>query len=205
MAFNRYLEKRHAGARGLPPVPLPVEPRRPGALCTSSTATSELFRLAALLQLTVERHSRSIYYGEEVGRAGGDWPDNRSDMPWGERDIAPGAGVPRDEELRDDYRRLIAIRRAHPALWRGDHAGVHFDPDLLVFLRSDARAETRLLVAVNRGAEEAILEFELPAKGGPAASCEMFGATSPCRSPGASCEWRLPARSARILASAGGG
>ena len=41
-----------------------------------------------------------IYYGEEVGRPGGDWPDNRSDMPWGDRKILPGAGKPRDEALR---------------------------------------------------------------------------------------------------------
>jgi hypothetical protein len=33
-----------------------------------------------------------VFYGEEVGRLGGEWPHNRSDMPWGERSIAPGAG-----------------------------------------------------------------------------------------------------------------
>ena len=62
-----------------------------------------------------------IYYGEEVGRPGGDWPDNRSDMPWGDRDDrCPAPGQARDEALRAYYKQLIAIRRAHPALSRGD-------------------------------------------------------------------------------------
>ena len=64
-----------------------------------------------------------VYYGEEVGRMGGEWPDNRSDMPWGARKILPGRGLPRDEALREEYRRLIGIRRSHRALSRGAHSG----------------------------------------------------------------------------------
>lgn len=92
-----------------------------------------------------------IYYGEEVGRTGSVWPTNRNDMPWGDRDVEPGAGVPRDEALRDWYQRLIALRRAHPALSRGSYTRLHADGDLLVFRREDAGSGDSAVVAVNRG------------------------------------------------------
>lgn len=116
----------------------------------------DLFRLAALLQMTTAGVPM-IYYGEEVGRPGGDWPDNRSDMPWGERNILPGAGKPRVESLRADYMKLIAIRKAHPALSRGTHTTLSTNGDLLVFSRKLGNDE--VIVAVNRGvtAAEAIV------------------------------------------------
>ncbi len=86
-------EVAREGPRRLPPLALPLVARRPGRRSSSSAANVELFRLAALLQMT-SAGIPTIYYGEEVGRAGGDWPDNRSDMPWGERDVLPGAGAP---------------------------------------------------------------------------------------------------------------
>ena len=114
----------------------------------------ELFRLAALLQFTTQGLPM-IYYGEEVARPGGDWPDNRGDMPWGARDILPGKGKARDEAMRADYTKLIAIRKAHPALSRGAHTTISTDGDLLVFARKYENDE--VLVAVNRGSESAQL------------------------------------------------
>jgi glycosidase len=119
----------------------------------------ELFRLAALLQFTTAGLPM-VYYGEEVGRPGGDWPDNRSDMPWGARNIAPGAGKPRDEALREDYRRLIALRRAHPALSRGTHTSISSEGDLLVFERT--HGDDTVFVAVNRGNAPAELTLAIP-------------------------------------------
>jgi glycosidase len=120
----------------------------------------ELFRLAALLQFTTAGLP-TIYYGEEVARPGGDWPDNRSDMPWGNRDVLPGKGKARDEALRGDYQKLIAIRKAHPALSRGAHTTVSTDGDLLVFSRKHEADE--VIVAVNRGSEPA--QMSIPASG----------------------------------------
>lgn len=120
----------------------------------------ELFRLAALLQMTTSGLPM-IYYGEEVGRPGGDWPDNRSDMPWGDRDILPGKGKPRDEALREDYRKLIAIRKAHPALSRGTHTTLSTQGDLLVFSRR--LGDEEVIVAVNRGTEPAEATVPVPA------------------------------------------
>jgi glycosidase len=119
----------------------------------------DLFRLAALLQMTTAGVPM-VYYGEEVARPGGDWPDNRSDMPWGGRNILPGQGQPRDEALRGDYKKLIAIRKAHPALSRGAHTTLSTTGDLLVFSRKLGNEE--VIVAVNRG--EAAAETSVPAE-----------------------------------------
>jgi alpha-amylase len=161
VAFNRYLEKRHQTREGY---------RLAHYLSTHDVPTAlsllegdkELFSLAVILQLTTIGIP-TIYYGEEVGRYGGEWPENRSDMPWGDRPILPGTGEPRDEELRESYRRLIQIRRHHPALWRGGHSGLVFDQHLLVFARQDSETEDAVVVAINRGEEPATARFPAPA------------------------------------------
>ncbi len=148
IAFDRYLKSREKVRAGHVLSHFLSSHDVPGALFQLKGDTAR-FRLAAVLQMTVSG-APTIYYGEEVARAGGDWPDNRSDMPWGERRILPGAGQPRDEALRLFYKRLVSVRREHPALWRGVHAGVATDGDLYVFSRRDAVSGETLLVAVNR-------------------------------------------------------
>ncbi len=166
VAFDRYLKSREKVRAGYLLSPYLSSHDVPGALFQLN-GDRELFRLAALLQLTADGLPM-IYYGEEVGRPGGDWPDNRSDMPWGNRKIQPGAGKPRDEALRADYRKLIAIRRAHKALSRGVHTGLSTDGDLLVFLRRDEASGDAVVVAVNRGAAPATAGFDAPAEWGDA-------------------------------------
>ena len=131
VAFDRYLEGRDRVRAGHLLVPFLSSHDVPGALYQLK-GDKKRFMLAALLQFTVSGLPM-IYYGEEVARPGGDWPANRSDMPWGDRDILPGAGKARDDSMRADYTRLIAIRHAHPALSRGSYAGVSSSGDLLVF------------------------------------------------------------------------
>ncbi len=160
VAFNRYLEKRTEARDGYLLSHYLSSHDVPGAMYQLEGDT-ELFRLAALLQMT-SNGIPQIYYGEEVGRAGGDWPENRSDMPWGDRAIEPGAGDPRDEDLRDYYKQLIQIRRDQPALWRGSHQGLAFEQDLLVFAKNDPDGGTAV-VAINRGAETIDASFEAPA------------------------------------------
>ncbi|MBP7149122.1 MAG: DUF3459 domain-containing protein [Acidobacteria bacterium] len=197
VAFDRYLKSR-------------VAKLRPGYLLSHFLSSHdvptamyqlggdrELFRLAAVLQFT-SAGIPMVYYGEEVGRRGGDWPENRSDMPWGDRRILPGAGQPRDERLREDYRRLIAIRRAHPALSRGAHESVSSEGDLLVFARTDAASGDAVLVAVNRGAQPATAQV---------APLAAWGASPPrdawndrdVTAGGASLELSIPARGAAIV------
>ncbi len=161
VAFNRYLEKRHDVRQGYHLAHYLSSHDVEGGLSMLAGDVG-LFELAALLQFTVSGIP-TVYYGEEVARPGGDWPDNRSDMPWGDREIRPGVGRARDEGLRDSYKRLIALRRAHPALWRGSHAGLEFGSDLLVFERRDPDSDDLVVVAINRGSELVTTGFALPA------------------------------------------
>jgi alpha-amylase len=64
--------------------------------------------------------------------------------------------------MRADYRRLIAIRRAHPSLWRGRREPLASDGDLLVFARHDDVSDDVTVVAVNRGDSTTALDVPLP-------------------------------------------
>jgi alpha-amylase len=160
VAFNRYLERRHRVRDGYLLAHYLSSHDVPGALFQLGGDVAR-FRLAALLQMTTAGIP-TVYYGEEVGRPGGDWPANRSDMPWGERDILPGAGEPRNEALREDYKKLIALRRSQPALWRGGHTALAAGDDWLAFARRDPLTGETVVVAVNRAEEPATADFEAP-------------------------------------------
>jgi alpha-amylase len=200
VAFDRYLKSREKVRAGYLLSPYLSSHDVKGAL-SMLEGDRELFRLAALLQLTAAGVPM-IYYGEEVARPGGDWPDNRSDMPWGDRRILPGAGKPRDEALRDDYKKLIAIRRAHPAFARGVHESLSSEGDLLVFLRRDAASGDAVVVAVNRGAAPATAGFDAPAEWGDAPVRDVWNGEAVARDPANTgrIEAGVAPRSARILA-----
>ena len=201
IAFDRYLKSREKVRAGHLLSPYLSSHDVQGALSLLN-GDKELFRLAALLELTAGGMPM-IYYGEEVGRPGGDWPDNRSDMPWGNRRILPGAGKPRDEALRADYKKLIAIRRAHPAFARGVHTGLATDGDLLVFLQSDEASGDAVVVAVNRGTMQATASFDAPAAWGSAAVRDVWKGEAVPRTGGPTggrIEAPVAPRSARIFA-----
>ncbi|HEY4884502.1 MAG TPA: alpha-amylase family glycosyl hydrolase [Myxococcales bacterium] len=177
VAFNRYLEMR--------------QKIRPGHLVAHYLSTHDttgalfqlkgdiaLFRLAAVLLFTTSGIP-VVYYGEEVGRPGGEWPDNRSDMPWGTRDVLPGAGLPRDDALRRDYQKLIGIRKAHPALSRGNHIALSTEGNLYVFARRDAASKDLVVVAVNRGSEPATATFAAPPEWEAASVVDSLDASTP--------------------------
>lgn len=120
------------------------------------------FRLCVALQM-VSLGMPVIYYGEEVARGGREWPLNRNDMPWGERDTLPGKGVARDESMRAYYRKLIGIRKAHPALQRGDFTLLTQPQDAtLAFSRLDAASGDQVLVLVNREQRAQLVDLALP-------------------------------------------
>jgi alpha-amylase len=200
VAFDRYLQSRQRVRPGYLLAHFLSSHDVPGALHQLG-GDQHLFRLALVLQMT-SRGLPVVYYGEEVGRPGGDWPENRSDMPWGERRIAPGAGKPRDEALREDYRRLVALRRAHPALSRGAHAALSTDGDLLVFERRDEAGGDAVVVAVNRGSAPARAAFAPPAEWTGRVPRRLWpaGEPLPIAEPGAAAvAVDVPARSALIL------
>jgi glycosidase len=91
VAFDRYLQSRERHRPGYMLSHFLSSHDVPGALHLLG-GDRDRFRLAAVLQFTAIGLPL-VYYGEEVARPGGDWPDNRSDMPWGGRAIDPGAGA----------------------------------------------------------------------------------------------------------------
>jgi alpha-amylase len=196
IAFDRYLASRQKIRPGYHVSHFLSSHDVPGALHLLD-GNLALFRLATILQFS-SAGIPMVYYGEEVARRGGEWPDNRSDMPWGTRPIRPGAGQPRDEALRADYRRLIAIRRAHPALSRGTHTAVSTDGDLYVFTRQDSGSRDAVVVAINRGAVPATARFTSPAEWETARPEELW-AGSPLREAAGSLELDVPPTAARIV------
>lgn len=218
-AFDAYLRRRHRVKKGHHLAHFLSSHDVPGALHLLQGDVAQM-RLAAVLQLTTVGIP-VVYYGEEVARAGGDWPDNRSDMPWGARAIAPGHGTARDDNLREDYRRLIHLRREHPALWRGTHQLLApsrglTDEGLYAFTRRDEETGEVLLIAINRGEKAATAELPLPEAWRGALPAEWFGSgpalvavqvPEPSGSPKATDSARpvpgmrlaVPAKSARIF------
>ena len=97
-----------------------------------------------------------IYYGDEVGMWGSDDPNNRKPMLW--QDLEPYE-EPDENRVSTDvlahYRKVIALRRDHPALRTGTFETVTTDDraDVWCFKRSDDR-ET-LLVMLNAAETDA--------------------------------------------------
>jgi alpha-glucosidase len=69
-----------------------------------------------------------------------------------------------DRSIYQLHRRLIALRRQHPALRVGSYRPIAAEGDVLAFVRE--AGEERILVALNMGPEPAALAFPQPAAGG---------------------------------------
>jgi glycosidase len=99
-------------------------------------------KLAVLFQMTYPG-APCIYYGDEIGLEGGRDPDCRRAMPWDETQW--------NTDLLAYYRQLIALRKAYPALRRGEYACLHAHKDVYAFLR---RLEDEVLVIVLNNGEK---------------------------------------------------
>lgn len=162
VAYGSYLASRHKVRNGYLLAHYLSTHDEPMALYDLNNDRSK-FRLCAAIQMT-SIGMPVIYYGEEVARKGSEWPLNRTDMPWGDRDILPGKGLARDDAMRDYYKTLLHIRRHHPALSRGDYTLLTGPQDsVLAYARQDAASDDRVMVLVNRDSKEATASFMLPA------------------------------------------
>ena len=96
---------------------------------TPTWVARQRLRLALLFQMSYPG-APTVYYGDEVGLAGGDDPYNRAPYPWADQGGQP------DLALHADIKRLIALRQAHPVLRRGELlAPLHVDAHLIVLER----------------------------------------------------------------------
>lgn len=161
VAYGAYLGSRHKVRKGYLLAHYLSSHDEPMALYDLNNDKSR-FRLCAAIQMT-SIGLPVIYYGEEVARSGSEWPLNRTDMPWGDRDIKPGKGLPRDEAMRDYYKQLLHIRHVHPALTRGDFTLLSGPQDaVLAYIRQDIASGDNVLVLANREDKELAADFMLP-------------------------------------------
>ncbi len=92
--------------------------------------------LAALCQMTMPG-APNIYYGTEIGLSGGPDPYNRGAFPW-ESDAW-------DQDLRNFYRKAIALRQAHAVLRTGDFHFLYVSGQQVAYRRSLAGEEALVL------------------------------------------------------------
>ncbi len=93
-----------------------------------------------------------VWAGDELGLTAVDGEHARTPIPWDR--------LGESAETIDLYRRLIALRRAHPALTGGGLRWLHAGDDAIAFVRESA--EERVLVVAARGAARVELGEELP-------------------------------------------
>jgi len=87
-----------------------------------------------------------LYYGDEVGLAGGGDPDNRRMMPWEDSQLNE-----HQRALRERVRRLGAARARYRALSRGRRLTLSAEQDVWVYrLVGCGGAEEEVTVALNR-------------------------------------------------------
>lgn len=151
-------------------------------------------RLATILQMTLPG-APSIYYGDEIGLAGGNDPACRGAFPW---DRAAW-----DEPLLGFVRALIRLRATEPAL---RHGTTHVAATAGDAVAIERRTATRtIVVAVNAGPSDAVLRL------GPVGTVDDAledliatdrGAVDV--GPDGTYDLRLGPRSARILGRTGG-
>jgi len=95
-----------------------------------------------------------IYYGDEIGLEGGPDPDCRRSFPWQNQ-----SGW--DKNLLASLRELIALRKAHPALRRGEYLRLFAGQEVVAFGR--ALNKDSLLVVLNAAREPR--DIQIPVAG----------------------------------------
>ena len=114
----------------------------------SDSAAYERLGLAFAVMLT-NHGIPLIYYGDEIGLAGGGDPDNRRLMPWNDSDLLPA-----QRELRRFISKLTDIRAAHPNLARGRRVTLSVDQDTWVYRMLGCGGESLpVTVMINRADE----------------------------------------------------
>jgi neopullulanase len=156
---------------------------------TLAQGDTSAYRLATLFQMTYPG-APCIYYGDEIGMSGGHDPLCRASFPWDESRW--------DKDLRDHVRRCIALRKAHPALRRGEFAWLSVGAGMLAYARR--LGNETLVVALNNGQQPATIAVPVSGyveDGG--LLRDAWEGTTWSVVQGKVEEVRLPARSGRVL------
>ena len=111
-------------------------------LMTAAKGDTNELKLMATLQFTFEG-APCIYYGDEIGMEGGKDPECRRCYPWGKPKQQNG-------DLFAYYKKLIAIRKANPALRCGTFEPFVVDNERELYAFERVADGNRCLVALNR-------------------------------------------------------
>lgn len=138
--YARYFRSRHDVENGYTLAPFLSNHDMP-MLLAMLRGDERKIRLAFALLMFAEGPP-VISWGEELGRRGGPWPDNREDMPWERAE---------DSELKADVATLVRIRHSFTDMRKGPVDIVHANAGLLLLRRGN------MMLAINRSEEEAAL------------------------------------------------
>ncbi len=86
-----------------------------------------------------------IYYGDEIGLAGGGDPDNRRMMPWSDTSLNA-----HQRALRERVAALARVRGSQRALTRGRRVTISVDQDTWVYRMTGCDEASDVVVAINR-------------------------------------------------------
>lgn len=148
-------------------------------------------RLATLLLMTFPG-APSIYYGDEIGLAGGR-PDAfaRRTFPWDHPERW-------NMDLLRFHKDVIALRKAHPALRVGSFQRLYADDAVYVFAR--ALNDSRIVVAVNVAEEARVVDLPNDSRGGADDSSQvLWGASEAVSRYESGLRLRLPARGGVVV------
>jgi glycosidase len=112
--------------------------------------------LSAFALLVTLRGIPQIYYGDEIGMAGGGDPDNRHDFPGGwtgdvRNAFTEQGRTPEQQAVFLAVEKLLRLRREHAALKRGKLFHLYSDDETYAFLRQTD--DERILVMFNNSAK----------------------------------------------------
>ncbi len=124
-------------------------------LLTMARNDESAVRLTLLFLMTYPG-APCIYYGDEIGMAGGRDPDCRGAFPWEQSRWR--------HDLRAFVQRCIALRRAHPALRTGAFVPLVADAGVYAFLRRHDDEEMVVALNVSRGARALALPMDAGAE-----------------------------------------
>ncbi|MGH7422438.1 MAG: alpha-amylase family glycosyl hydrolase, partial [Candidatus Methylomirabilales bacterium] len=121
---------------------------------TSVGGDQTAFRLALLFLFTYPG-APCIYYGDEIGLAGGHDPDCRKAFPWDRSQW--------NHDLLAFVKRCVALRRTYRALRHGAYVRLYADNDLYVFGRKVA--DEVCVIALNVASDARVIDLPVSALG----------------------------------------
>ncbi len=106
-----------------------------------------------------------INFGEEVGKNEQGMPRYKTDFPWGDKQVPPGADGPQDKWLLGEFKRLISLRKNRPSLFKGSMTPLSGDfPDKTFCFSLQAVGSINSLSCFNYSGAPKTISLEAPAK-----------------------------------------